>query len=86
MSQRKASVRRASPTGSLLTGETGGLTLLHPPLPPLIKQKSAIAPTGAKPRIATSSGHRPTGTGEEARLRLNMVRVTGAYVSVFARK
>lgn len=83
MSQKKASVRKANPTGLLLTGETGGL---HPlPLLPLIKQRSTIAHTGATVRIATSSGRRQTGTGEEApgeeaKLKLNMVRMTGGGV------
>lgn len=86
-SQRKASVRKANPTGLLLTGETGGLIPLHPPpLPPLIKQRSTIAPTGATVRTATSSGHRQTGTGEEAlgeeaKLKLNTVRLTGGCVA-----
>lgn len=83
MSQKKASVRKANPAGLLRTGETGGLIRLHPPppLPPLIKQRSTIAHTGATARTATSSGRQWNGTGEEApgeeaKLKLNMVRMT----------
>lgn len=84
MSQRKDSARKPNPTGLLLTGETGGLVLRRhpPPRPPLTKQRSTIAPTGATARTATSSGRRQTGTGEaapgeEAKLNLTMVRITG---------
>lgn len=82
MSQKKASERKANPTGLLLTGETGGLTLL---LSPHIKRRSTIAPTGATARTATSSGRQWTGTGEEepgeeAKLKLNMVRMTGGWI------
>lgn len=85
MSPKKASARKANPTGLPRTGETGGLTLLHPPLPPRIKRRSTIAPTEATVRTATSSGRRQTGTGEEApgeeaKLKLNMVRETGGRV------
>lgn len=85
MSQRKASARKANPTGLLQTGETGGLTLHLRLLPPLIKQRSMIAPTGATVRTATSSGRQQTGTeeevpGEQAKLKLNMVRITGGCV------
>ncbi len=81
MSQKKASGRKANPTGLLLIGETGGLTLPHPPLlPPLIRRRSMIAPMGATAKTATFSGRPQTGTGEEApgeeaRLKLNMVRM-----------
>ncbi len=88
MSQKKASGRKANPTGLLLTGETGGLTLHRPPpLPPLTKQRSTTAPMGATARTATSSGRQQTGTGEEApgeeaKLKLNMVRMQeGVFVS-----
>lgn len=82
MSQKKASERKANPTG-LLTGETGGLTL---PLSPHIEQERRIAPTGATARTATSSGPQRNGTGEEApgeeaKLKLNTVRMTGGWVS-----
>lgn len=79
ISLRMASVKKPSPAGPLLTGETGGLTRLHPPP---IKQKRTIAPTEAKLRIATSSGRRQTGTGGEAKLKLNMVRLKGRSVYV----
>lgn len=82
MNQRKASGRRASPIGLPLTGEAGGLT---PPRHHLIKPRSTIAPMGGKKRrTAIFSGHHQTGTGEEAKLKLNTVRLTaGCVFSIF---
>lgn len=78
MSQKKASEKKANPTGVLRTGETGGLIRL---LSRHIRRRSTIAPMGATVRTATSSGRQPTGTGEEepgeeAKLKLNTVRPT----------